>query len=197
MTLLEKLKAQQASVTSATSTPTARVAASAPTTNDLAANLEPLIAELWRVESVGEWRGGEGKSLEFTLAVRLSEARAREWSATLESALASWTGAAARDIQVGAFKGREIRLGGGSNLVQLLPAPSWFVIRCGPEGQAGWQAMLDRMKSGTRPTDVASNYWLSLSMDWPRLKPWLALPEYLPLPPSQLKIEPRADERVS
>lgn len=45
MTLLEKLKAQQASVTSTASTPAARVAASAPTTNDLAAKLRAKLAQ--------------------------------------------------------------------------------------------------------------------------------------------------------
>ena len=45
MTLLEKLKAQQVSVTSTASTPAARVAASAPTTNDLAAKLRAKLAQ--------------------------------------------------------------------------------------------------------------------------------------------------------
>ena len=45
MTLLEKLKAQQQSISAAPATPAARVAASAPTTNDLAAKLRAKLAQ--------------------------------------------------------------------------------------------------------------------------------------------------------
>ena len=163
-------------------------------TNNYSALFQPLLEDLAGTESCGELRGATGQTPEFVLAVHLSDQRAKIWRNNLSTVLAAWTGIPGTNIQIGEFKGWQLKKHLPPNLFRVVQAGEWTVIGLGQNDLPALAATLDQIKKQGRPVAAAKDYWFSAWADWPEVArrwPVAALP--FKLPKAQLTLATRED----
>lgn len=163
-------------------------------TNDYSALFQPLLEDLAGTESFGELRGVSGQTPEFVLAVHLNDERAKIWKNNLSTVLIAWTGIPGTNIQVGEFKGWELKKHQPPNLFRLVQAGEWTVIGLGQNELPTLAATLDQIKKQGRPVAAEKDYWFSAWVDWPEVArrwPVSALP--FKLPKAQITLATRED----
>ncbi|HEX4645828.1 MAG TPA: hypothetical protein VH598_09485 [Verrucomicrobiae bacterium] len=163
-------------------------------TNDFSALFQPLLEDLPGAESFAELRGVAGQTPEFVLAVQLSNERAKIWKNNLSTVLTAWTGIPVTNIQVGEFKGWELKKHHPPNLFRFVQAGQWTVLALGQNELPNLAAVLDQIKKQGRPVAAAKDYWFSAWVDWPEVArrwPLAALP--FKLPKAQLTLATRED----
>ncbi len=130
-----------------------------------AALLRPLFDDLLAAESWAELRHQSG--LEFFLAVRLNETRARIWETNLLRVVKEKPS----PFKTDAASGWQTKINGGTNLVKFTRAGKWtFVFIAGEHSEEQSDFIKRIEKKSTSGTN-----WLEADVDWPRLHPWLPL----------------------
>lgn len=140
------------------------------TTNDFAALIRPLLDDLLTAESAGEVRGNSNETPETVFAIRLSPDRAALWSTNLATALQAWTTLPVTPKGAAAW---ELKKHHAPNLVRVARAGDWLVLGLGQNALPLHDAFTQRIRSGARPVAGATDYWLSVSAEWPRVAAWL------------------------
>lgn len=158
---------------------------------DRATALRPLLDDLLSAESWAELRGKPGSALEFSLAVRLDDARSKIWEANL---LQASKGTKPQPVKLGEANGWQAKLNGSPNSLKFFRAGPWTVVFLARAQAPAQLEFLNRVSKSVRPPG-ASQTWLEADVDWPRLQPWFSL-DSLPLKPArtELKISPRGGE---
>ena len=155
-------------------------------TNNFAALLRPLLDDLLREESYLEIRGVTNGTPELALAIHLDAARAQVWTTNLATVLATWTDVPVKGVQVEGAGGWELKKHIPPNLIRLVHAGDWIVLGCGQERLPLNEEIARRARTQGRPTAAAQDSWLSARVDWPRLLPWMPLPDGVKLPQTML-----------
>ena len=144
-----------------------------------AAELRPLLDDLLKSEWIFETRDAPG-SPEYALAIRLNDRRAQLWSKNLASLLQSWTGIAISQDKSGVW---ELKKHDPPNLFQFKRSGDWVVIDCGQD-----KLTLENQVSRDA---AASNGWLSVNANWPRLAQLFPALKVLDLPKIQMQVAGR------
>jgi hypothetical protein len=154
----------------------------APGARDYAALFRPMLEDFMRSESFLEIsEQGEGFP-ELTWSVNLNAEQARLWLTNLATAAAAWTSVPIRLSRWAEFRGWEIKKHHPPDLMRVIQAGEWLVMGLG-QGQLPVQAAtLARIQRTGRPSAPAQDYWLSASLDGPRLSRHFSLPVARQLP---------------
>jgi hypothetical protein len=139
-----------------------------PATNDQsAAALRPLLDDLLTVETMSALGGAPQGPLNFIVALRLNEERAKAWQAGLPTVI----GAPGLGFKALDFTGRQWKLAGGQSF-WIVRARDWLLVGSG-EDLGGLQTQyLQQISLKGRPGPALSQSWLEADLDWPRLARW-------------------------
>ena len=151
---------------------------------DHAEALKPLFDDLLLAESWIEWRGTAKATEQLGLAIRLSDARAKEWSATLSAIVKEWSGQAPQTETAG----WQARFRGTPNMIGFARVDDWVVVGVGQDSLKLWTEFQSRLKSKTQPFAADSKVWLDLWADWPQVQPRLPLPLPVNAPEAHLTL---------
>lgn len=159
-------------------------------TNDCAELLRPLFEDLTRAESFFELGATTNRPNEWTLAVRLSPARAEAWRTNLATTLRLWTGLSPSNTAPGGLAGWRLQKHEAPDRIGLTVARGWVVFGAGQGGLPLQDELAARIQAQGRPVAATTNDWLQATVDWPRLTGvprWLAA---LRLPKCELIVTP-------
>ena len=137
-------------------------------TNDGAAQLRPLLDDLFQSEWLLEIRDTANGAPESALAIRLNTDRAQLWQNNIAGVLQSWTRLAPEKTSNGWLMKKDLP----PNLVRFERRGDWVVIDCGQnELLLGDEILKPLVKTGTAAMETN---WLTVDLDWPRLARWFA-----------------------
>ena len=143
---------------------------------DGSAQLRPLLDDLLKAEWIFGMRDAPG-SPEYALAIRLNDSRAQLWSKNLAALLRSWTGIGISQEKSGTW---QLKKDDPPNLFQFKRSGDWVVIDCGQDKfSLGSEVLRD---------SAASNGWLSVNANWPRLSQLFSALKVLDLPRIQMQM---------
>jgi hypothetical protein len=129
---------------------------------DGAAQLRPLLDDLLKSEWILEIRDATNGSPEYALAIRLGDKlgdkRAQLWSKNLAALLQGWTGIGISQDNPSVWSLRKHQ---PPDLFQFSRSGDWLIVDCGQDKLTLNGAML--------PSAAASDGWLSVEANWPRL----------------------------
>jgi hypothetical protein len=128
-----------------------------PGAGDGAAQLRPLLDDFLKSEWIFEMREAPG-SPEYALAIRLGPERAQLWSKNLAALLQGWTGVGVSQDKSGNWT---VKKHEPPDLFQFSRSGDWVIIDCGQDKLTLSSTML--------PSATASDGWLSVEANWPRL----------------------------
>ncbi len=160
---------------------TLRPGGQAAATADLAPRVRPMLDDLLHAESVGLCRTEAGKMPEWTLAVRLDDARAGLWRTNWSEALAALGAVPSAGSQTGADASWEAPQPSTPSRFRLSRSGGWMVIGWGDKPLAQLAEVLGEIKAGGRPKAAASQGWFDLdahlpywanSLGWPANVRW-------------------------
>jgi hypothetical protein len=138
------------------------------TNEEAAAALRPLLDDLLSAESLGAAGGAADGPLSFMVALRLDDARAQAWQATLPKA----AGGPGQSFQAQGFTGRQWNLAGGQSF-WLVRAKDWLLAGGGDGLRSLQTQYLQQISQHGRPAPALNPSWLEADVDWPRLARWL------------------------
>jgi hypothetical protein len=161
-----------------------------PGVKDHADLLQPLFDDLFTAESWIEWRGTATTTEQLAVAVRLSEARAKDWSSALNAVAKSWTGQTPQTDPAG----WQVRLRQSPNLLGFARVGEWVVIGLGQDQLKLWADFQAKLKARTQPFPADTASWLDLHADWPLVQPRLPLPLPFNAPESHLLLTADRDQ---
>lgn len=175
--------------------PEAWLTPSLPATNERSAGLiRPLFDDLLGAESYGEWRGQTNRLLEWTLAVRLNDERARLWQTNWWQLTAVADSGPPATTNLGGFAGWESVMARDATRFRFLRAGDWTVIGGGSGRLLGQNELLQRLRKSPRPWAESDQAWLEAQVDlavwkdcWPGPAPRL-------WPGARLTIVGKADD---
>ena len=148
--------------------------------------LRPLLDDLLQAESQAECRGTAGPAFEWTLAVRLDEARVGLWRANWEALMTALGATEPLEFKSEGFTAWEAKRSGTPNLFRLVRAGEWLVAGWGQDALPSLAEWLKRIKAGGRPSPTAMGGWLELEVNLPCLSKSLGLSEKVRWPQAQL-----------
>lgn len=135
--------------------------------------IRPLLDDLLRAESMGEWRSGTNGEILF--AIRLDENRASLWSTNLSKALSAWTGKSTAPTVWEKFSGWELKQSSTPNLIRFIHAKDWVVFGAGQNQLPLQNNLLRLMSKDGRPPKLKGTNWLEATIDWQKLSLWFPL----------------------
>jgi hypothetical protein len=134
---------------------------------DPSALIRPLLDDLLQVESFGEGRASAGPTPEWTLAVRLDEARAARWRVNLRQVLAAFGATVPADAKAESWEAKRATT---PDRFALARAGQWLVLGWGQGALPDHAEVVNRLKASGRPAVAASAAWLEVEANLP----WLA-----------------------
>jgi len=144
---------------------------------DLSPLLRPLLDDLLQGESFGECRAGAGPTPEWTLAVKLDEARGERWGANLRQVLAAFGASVPADAKAQSW---EAKRAAAPDRFGLARAGQWLVLGWGQGALPNHAEVVNRLKAAGRPAaanaawlEVEANLsWLAKELQWPAGIKW-------------------------
>ena len=132
------------------------------TNDETVSTLRPLLDDLLANESFWVLGGTSNGPLNFIVAVRLDDPRAKAWQAALQ------------------------KLKGPPGFRTMQPK-GWFMVENGRDLEERMGQYLQQVTEQGRPGPALGKSWLEADIDWPRLSHWLPDSPY-PLKPARTKI---------
>lgn len=149
-------------------------------TNVAAAQLRPLLEDLFSEESFVEVRQGTNQTGELAFAIRLSEERARLWETNLAAVLESLTSRRPMPA-MGDRHGWSLKQPQSPKLIELARAGQWTVVGAAQERNALLGEMLVRIQRDHVPVAASpSNAWVEADFDLRRVAAAMSLSWKLP-----------------
>ncbi|MHB8523973.1 MAG: hypothetical protein ACYDH9_24890 [Limisphaerales bacterium] len=171
------------------------LAPSLPATNERTAELiRPLLDDLLGAESCGEWRGQTNRLLEWTLAVRLNDERARVWQTNWWQLMAAGNGGLPTTTNLEGFVGWESPRARDAIRFRFLRAGDWTVIGGGSGRLLGQNELLQRLKKNQPPWTESDHAWLEAQADLAGLENCWPGPAPVRWPNARLIIVGKADD---
>ena len=137
----------------------------APGAGDGTAQLRPLLDDLLSAEWLLQVRDRTNRPPEYALAVRLNDGRARLWQTNLESVLEAWTGMSVNKDS----NGWNLKKHLPPDLIRFVRVGDWVVFGCGQDELPVTDGLVRRVQNEQRPAPAATNDWLTVDLNWPRL----------------------------
>jgi len=144
---------------------------------DPGALIRPLLDDLLQAESFGECRASAGPTPEWTLAVKLDEARAERWRANLREVLGAFGASVPGDAKAESW---EAKRAAAPDRFGLARAGQWLVLGWGQGALPNHAEVVNRLKASGRPgaagaawLEVEANLaWLAKHWNWPAGIKW-------------------------
>lgn len=152
----------------------------------------PLFDDLLQAESVLEVRGPAGRT-EITLAIQLTDDRARVWSTNLWQLASVWKLGAPRFAQLEGATGWEVKRAQAPNLLQFTRAGQWVVVGLGQDKLSLAPALLRQIASSGRPLPYVEGALFDVQADLPGLAAWFPWLARYGLPPTHLTARGRGE----
>jgi len=161
----------------------------AASTNDYAAIIRSLLADLQSNESLVQVQNASNGALETVLAIKLDETHSASWKKDLQTVLESWTGITAATATSAGFGGWELKKHESPNLVGCFSGNGWLVLGMGDNDLKLTTSVLQRIKDKQRPVDAPRGYWIDAAVDWPALATHHLGPAGIDLPRMRLMVQ--------
>ena len=147
--------------------------------------VRPLLDDLRQAEWVAEAHDRSPLEPEWTLAVRLSEDRAKIWNSNLSQLVALWRIGAPVAVKQNGTLGWEVKTP-ASVLFRFVQAGAWCVVGLGPDRLAAQAEMVKQIGAKGRPFVSAEKSWIEADADLARLTAALRIYGLFTNAPAQL-----------
>jgi len=132
-------------------------------------SIAPLLDDWLSAESVGAFGGTAGGPLQFVLALRLDNARAKAW----DDAIAAACGHHGEGVAASGAKG--LRWGKGAKALWILHHGNWTLLGRGADLDSVRDEYLAGIGGSGRPVAAMDSNCLEADVDWERLHQWLPI----------------------
>jgi hypothetical protein len=154
------------------------------TIGDGVTQIRPLLDDFVHSEWFLEVQDSTGIAPQFSLAIHLSDDRAKLWERNLANLLTVWTGLPTQSIAGGwSLKKHE-----APDSIRFLHIGDWVIVSCEQGGFPLGDELVQQVKTAHRPVAATKDYWLSVKANWDRLSRYFPGLRGLDLPTTDVRL---------